>query len=136
MKETLGYLTEIATRLVASPVVAAITIVAEYASEDRGYFRARMTLVNGEFLEVSEYFIIQAGTVATLEYRYQWMDHDRQMLIRRWDNARHFPELPHFPHHVHVGNEEPVAPGSAMSIIALLELVERELAEHSDQSGT
>jgi hypothetical protein len=76
---------------------------------------------------------IQAGRPATQEYRYQWMDHARQKLIRRWDNAEHFPELPHFPHHVHAGDQEMAAPGSAMSIVALVGLIERELNE---QTGT
>lgn len=133
MKEALRYLTDIKTRLAASPAVAAITVVAEYASEDRGYFRARLTLVNGDFLEVSEYFIIQADMPATQEYRYQWMDQARRKLIRRWDNAEHFPDLPHFPHHVHVGDQESVAPGSSLSIVALMGLIERALGEQTER---
>ena len=132
MKEALLYLSDIKTRLAASLAVVAITIAAEHVSEDRGYFRACLTLVNGDFLEVSEYYVIQAGVPTTQEYRYQWMDHARQKLIRRWDNAEHFPDLPHFPHHVHVGDQGSVAPGSALSIVALVDLIERELGEQTE----
>ena len=58
MKEALLYLSDVKTRLAASPAVAAITVVAEHISEDRGYFRACLTLINGDFLEVSEYYAI------------------------------------------------------------------------------
>ncbi len=85
-------------------------------------------MANGDFLEVSEYFIIRAGKSETKEYRYQWMDNSKQRLIRRWDNARHFSDLPNFPHHVHVGEEKQVVSGQAMSILDLVELIEQELA--------
>lgn len=85
-------------------------------------------LANGDFLEVSEYFSVQDGSLMTLEYRYQWMDSRKQALIRRWDNARHFPDLPGFPDHVHVGGEQSVLPGKALSIVDLIEHLEQELA--------
>ena len=132
MIEARHYLSELKARLAASATIVAVEAVGERASTDRGYFRARLTLANGDFLEVSEYFVIQAGTATTLEYRYQWMDYARQKLIRRWDNAEHFPNLPHFPHHVHVGDQELVAPGSAMSIMALIDLIERELGGQTE----
>ena len=86
-----------------------------------------MTLANGDFLEVSEYFVIQSSSPTTVEYRYQWMDHGRQKLLRRWDNAEHFPGLANFPHHVHVGDKGQVVPGRMLSIIELIDLIEHEL---------
>lgn len=122
-----SYLNEVKARLATSVSIAAIEGVTERELEDRGYFRARMSLANGDFLEVSEYFIVRAGQLTTAEYRYQWMDSTRQKLIQRWDNARHFPRLPHFPHHVPVGDEEQVVPGRAMSILDLMDLIEKEV---------
>ena len=49
-------------------------------------------------------------------------------------NAEHFPGLPHFPHHVHVGDQESVAPESALSIVALVGLIERELGEQIEHN--
>ncbi len=46
-----AYLAEITARLVASTVVAEVTIVEEYVLPDRGYFRARLSLSNHDFLE-------------------------------------------------------------------------------------
>lgn len=121
------YLDAVAARLTTSPAVMAIQGVSERDGMDRGYFRARLSLSNGDFLEVSEYFVIRDGQPQTLEYRYQWMDGERQALVRRWDNARHFPHLPGFPNHVHMGGEERVVPGSVLSILDLIDLIEQEL---------
>ena len=38
----------------------------------------------------------------------------------------HFPDLPNFPHHVHIGDEEHVEPSQSMSIIELIALIEQE----------
>lgn len=127
--EARSYISEVKTRLATSAAIAAITVVTERELGDCGYFRARLSLSNGDFLEVSEYFIIRGDKIETVEYRYQWMDPAQQRLIRRWDNARHFPELPHFPHHVHVGEEKQVVPGQALSILDLIDLIEQELRE-------
>jgi len=52
------YLEDIKSRLIASNAIAAFAIVEELDFGDRGYFRARVTLSNDDFLEVAEYFKI------------------------------------------------------------------------------
>lgn len=120
-------LEKIKARLILSGVVRSIAIVTERALDNRGYFRARMGLANGDFLEVSEYFLAGPNGCATIEYRHQWMDSAKTRLIRRWDNARHFPELANFPHHIHVASETNAVPGTVMSIIELIDFLEAEL---------
>jgi hypothetical protein len=120
------YLGEIRAKLVASAMVAEVTMVEEYALPDRGYFRARLSLSNRDFLEVAEYFVVESGLCVTQRYRYQWMDEQQRILKRRWDNVEPFPDLPNFPHHVHIGAEEHVEPGQSMSIIELITLIELE----------
>lgn len=123
------YLTDIKARFVASGVIAAITIVEEYALPDRGYLRARLELVNTDFLEEAEYFVVEAGRCVTRRYRYQWMDASQDTLRRRWDNVGHFPDLPNFPHHVHVEDAARVEPGISMSIIELIDVIEVQLRD-------
>lgn len=120
------YLDIIKARLAASPIVTTTTIVAEYALADRGYLRARLTLTNGDFLEVSEYFVLQEQSCVTVEYRHQRMDASKQHLIQRWDNATHFPDLPNAPHHLHIEREDNVIHGQLMSILGLLDVLEQE----------
>lgn len=126
------YLTEIKAKLIASTAVALITVVEERALSDRGYFRARLVLSNGDFLEAAEYFIVEEGHCGTRRYRHQWMDESRQVLRKRWDNVEHFPNLTNFPHHVHVGEESQVEPGKALSIIELVDTIEQELSRSSE----
>jgi hypothetical protein len=102
--------------------------VEERLLPDRGYFRARMVLSNTDFLEVAEYFVLEEGPCRTKRYRYQWMDSSQQILRKRWDNVEHFPELPNFPHHTHVGEETKVEPGCSLNIIELMDLIEKEIA--------
>jgi hypothetical protein len=122
-----SYLAEVKARLATSPVVAkVINVVEDWVLSDRGYFRARLTLSNGDFLEVVEYFVIEDDRNVTQRYRHQWMTADHQTLRQRWDNVEHFPDLQNFPHHIHVGNKSPIS-GQSMSILEVLEQLEIEL---------
>ncbi len=125
-----NYLLEIKARLIASPNVVTIEVVEEYALSDRGYFRARLTLNNNDFLEVAEYFIVEQQHRITKRYRYQWMDESKQTLKKRWDNAPHFPKLPDFPHHVHVGDESQVEVGHSLNILELIEIIEQKITKN------
>jgi len=121
------YLTEVKAKLVASSAVASITAVEERTLPDRGYFRARLVLSNGDFLEVVEYFVVEEERCVTRRYRYQWMDGSQRVLRKRWDNVEHFPDLPNFPHHVHVGEESRVEPGRLLGLVELVDVIEQEL---------
>ncbi|MEO6862422.1 MAG: DUF6516 family protein [Microcoleus sp.] len=63
----------------------------------------------------------------TESYRYQWMDATQQTLRKRWDNVEHFPNLPNFPHHVHIGEESNVEPSCLINILELIDLIEKDL---------
>ena len=122
-----AYLDLIRFHLATSTFITEVDIVKDRASENQGQFRARLRLINGDFLEISEYFRIQEEEVQTVEYRFQWMDPAKKTLRKRWDNAPHYPRLSSFPHHIHVGNSGEVAPGFPINILRFLELLEQEL---------
>jgi hypothetical protein len=117
------YVLTLKAKLATSSVIDAFTILEEKVWSERGYIRVRMTLHNGDFLEVAEYFAFESDKHVTYRYRYQWMDGERLVLRKRWDNVEHHPELPNFPHHVHVGSEKNVVPGKSLGIIELLDLL-------------
>lgn len=123
------HLADIRSRLVTSAIVTTVTVIEEYAFREQGYFRGRLTLENGDFLEVSEYFAVAAEKARVLRYRYQWMDAAQCVLKRRWDNTRHFPGVPGFPDHIHLGDET-VVPGRAMDLIEFMERLETDLLLH------
>jgi len=121
------YITAVKAKLADSPIIAAIEIVDERILLNRGYFRARLTLTNSDFLEIAESFTFQDDQLITLDYRYQWMDAAKQALRKRWDSVKHFPDLPDFPHHVHIGSESNVEPGSSRNILEFIGFMEFEL---------
>ena len=122
-----AHLTETRARLTTSPVVQAFSVMEERVGLDYGYLRVRVELVNSDFLELAEYFVVHNDAVKVKRYRYQWMDRTQQILRKRWDNAHHYPDLPNFPFHIHDGSEENVVPGVAFSIVDLLALLEELL---------
>ena len=54
-------------------------------------------------------------------YSYHWMNANK--LLRRWDNASHYPNLPGFPHHLHAGDEKNVLPGEPMNLFKVLDYI-------------
>jgi hypothetical protein len=121
------YIAAVKAKLSDSPVITAIEIVDERILLNRGYFRARLTLTNTDFLEIAESFTVQDQQLITLDYRYQWMDASKQVLKKRWDSVKHFPDLPNFPHHVHIGSESNVEPGLSRNILEFIGFMEFEL---------
>lgn len=122
------YIEAIKKKLNSSAVISSVEIIDERILLNRGYFRARLILSNKDFLEVAESFTIQADQCITLDYRYQWMNSSKQILRQRWDSVKHFPTLPNFPHHVHVGSDANVKPGQARSTIEFISFIESELS--------
>ena len=121
------YLVAVKEKLNVSLIIALIEIVDERVLLNRGYFRARLTLTNNDFLEIAESFTIQDNQLITLDYRYQWMDASKQMLKQRWDSVKHYPNLPNFPHHVHIGSESNVESGQCRNIIEFIDFMESTL---------
>jgi hypothetical protein len=121
------YIAQVRARLGESDIVVTLEVVDMRVLLNRGYFRARLSLSNGDFLEVAESFAVRDGQLLTLDYRYQWMDGSKQVLRKRWDSVKHFPGLPNFPHHVHVGDEANVEAGGCLSILEFIELMEAEM---------
>jgi hypothetical protein len=121
------YITEIKAELNNNKLIIKIEIIKERAIPEQGYFRARLTLNNGDFLEVAEFFKVENEQCLTITYRYQWMNPSQTQLKKRWDNVEHFPNLPNFPHHVHVGDEFIVKPSESKNILQILTLIEEEI---------
>jgi Family of unknown function (DUF6516) len=121
------YIAEIQVKLLSSSAINSFDIVKTRVTSNGGYFRARLILSNGDFLEIAEFFVVQAQVCRTETYRYQWMDSTQQQLRKRWDNVEHFPDLPNFPHHIHVLEESNVLPSRSFSIIEIIDQLEIEI---------
>lgn len=113
------YLDAIKEHLLADPIVADFSVTRERITLADGYLRARLVLSDDSRLEFSEYVQRSPdGETLVITYSYHWADRKEQ-LIRRWDNTPHYPSLPGFPHHIHIGDRE-VRPGKPVDIFAVL----------------
>jgi len=119
------YIVAVKASLASSFIVESFAVVEEWVQPDSGYIRVRVRLRNGDFVEAAEYFTVQKGRHMTVRYSYQWMDAERSILRRHWDNVAHHPGLENFPHHIHQANGE-IVPGRSLSILELLELLESQ----------
>ncbi len=115
------YLDAVKERLFTDPLVLEITIVRERVTATDGHLRARLRLSGGDTLEFSEYVQLSAsGQITVVTYSYHWCRANGE-LIKRWDNTPHFPRLPNFPHHIHVGDETTVVAGHPPNIFRVLD---------------
>lgn len=116
------HLDAIKERLVTDPNVEAFEITRERITLVDAHLRVRLVLVDGSHLEFSEYMqrAHASGEIEVITYSYHWADEDKT-LIKRWDNAPHFPDMPGFPHHIHDGVAGTVNPSQPMNIFAVLD---------------
>jgi hypothetical protein len=108
--------------------VSSLHVIRERITPLDGHLRARLTLSDDSQIEFSEYVQRSPeGEIRVVTYSYHWTDVSGN-LIRRWDNTPHHPDLPGFPHHVHVEQEDQVSSSRPVSIFAVLDEAARRLA--------
>ena len=61
--------------------------------------RARAHLKGGYVLHINE-------SLGSSYRNYSYHVQKRDRMVRRWDNAPHWPAMKPFPHHLHIGNED------------------------------
>jgi Family of unknown function (DUF6516) len=108
----------------ASPQVKRIEKVRqeEDATGQIGFMRYRLTLSNDDLLELTERIEVRARAIVVTKYRHHWQDHTGR-LIKRWDNAPHYPHVPSFPHHLHDGAEDNVVEHPPVDALQILHLI-------------
>ena len=115
-----AYLAEMKERFVNDPLVVQFLVIRERSTLVDGHIRAWLELSDSSQLEFSEYMQRSSeGEIAVITYSYHWSNADNE-LIKRWDNAPHYPNLPGFPDHIHDGETGEVTSGQPMSIAAVL----------------
>ena len=83
--------------------IRAHVIAKDKRSDHAGYFKADLFLSDGSRLHVREFVFAQKEIVKDT-YAYHHQDAIGNLLFR-YDNTRHFPDLPTFPHHKHTSTE-------------------------------
>lgn len=122
------YLDNVKQAFITSHIVRTCRIKSEYVDQEEGYIRIRSRLRNGDLLEVFEFVVLHAGQIKLHTYRFHWQSR-QGALIKRWDNAPHYPKVNGFPHHVHIlsGQRELAAPSQALNANEVLKLIALEI---------
>ena len=120
---TAEYVEGVKTRLLTDLLVTAFMIRRERVTAVDAHLRVRLELADGSLLEFSEYVQHGAsGEIAVVTYSYHWVDAEDKLILR-WDNTPHFPGLANFPHHIHQGDDNTVAPGQPVDIFSVLDQI-------------
>ena len=130
-----AYLQGIDAFLSASPLVRDVEIVRRAIRDTEFekvlHYRYRVLLANGDFIEMTERVLEAQGSLEVTKYRHHWQDrHSR--LLKRWDNAPHYPAIDTFPHHLHDGTEDYVVPHPAITGLEVLRYI-LETVEAQDE---
>ncbi len=111
--------------LTLSPIIDSFTILKRRETEGAAYIRAKAVITDGSLFEISLYWQLAEDTVQLVAYRFHWQD-EKENLIKRWDNAKHHPEVKTFPFHMHAGKEKDVKESTAMELLDVLTILEAE----------
>lgn len=84
-------------------------------------FVAVVHFTDNSSLHIRDYLFIDGSR----KYAFHWQD-QQQNLIRRWDNAEHYPHLPSFPFHVHTPDAVEASP--PMTLHKVLESIKTQIS--------
>ncbi len=122
MNDAADYITYIKSILISQLPIGEWKIIREEFQGQSGLYRYRLTLDNGDLLEMFERFTVKFGQVDVSKYSFQWQGNNG-VLRKRWDNAPHHPELPTHPAHVHDGADDLVLPHFPVSTVDVLKII-------------
>lgn len=116
-----SYFQQIGALIEACPVVQSSSVTYDKRARHEGFVRGELFFVDGSVLHLREFVDVEDG-IDRFTYVYQYMDANRT-LVFRYDNTGHHKKLnlPTYPHHKHVGDEDVVVASSAPSLAEVLD---------------
>ena len=133
-----AYLQGIDALLSASSLVRDVEIVRRAIRDTEFekvlHYRYRVLLANGDFIEMTERVLEAQGRLEVTKYRHHWQDRQSR-LLKRWDNAPHYPAIDTFPHHLHDGTEDYVVPHLAITGLEVLQYILETLEAQEERQG-
>ncbi|HSD59133.1 MAG TPA: DUF6516 family protein [Methanotrichaceae archaeon] len=93
---------DILDALSSSEIVQEVVVIVLVQEPGKQALRAKATLKGGYVLHINEAF-----GKGFRSYSYHIRKDEK--MVRRWDNAPHWPEMKTYPHHLHLDDENAVA---------------------------
>ncbi|MBU0512201.1 MAG: hypothetical protein KJ638_10955 [Chloroflexi bacterium] len=97
------YFQQLLKVLAITPVVRTPNVTFDKRSARVGFIRGEVHFIDDSQLHFRELVYLLDGPERVM-YAYHYQGTDKS-LIFRYDNIEHFPELPNFPHHKHIGDD-------------------------------
>ncbi|MEE8390399.1 MAG: DUF6516 family protein [Anaerolineae bacterium] len=107
--------------------------VEKVLSDRLGAVEERLCFYDGSLLEFDETVIVRGVVLIKTDYAYHYQQADG-MLIFRYDNAPHHPEIPTHPDHIHIEGHVEAAESPDLSDV--LRRIDGLLYPTSQQNGT
>lgn len=112
--------------LIQCPVMTAYQLIRREIGPADGKIRIKINLLDDSLIECFEYVDENEDEIRLLKYSFYWQDANVS-LLKRWDNAPHFLDLPNAPHHIHNPDGSVSPADNAPTIFTFLEMVEKTL---------
>ena len=113
---------DVIAQLAHNPVVSRVDILNQVDEPDLQVLHLKVSFIDNSVLYVRETITPTFG-----KYAYHWQTSDTR-LIRRWDNAPHWPDVATHPHHCHVGSRENVVPSEHPAIADVIQYIAGEVS--------
>jgi hypothetical protein len=117
------YYQSLLEKIAASPLVRSSEVALDKRTSQVGLIRGDLFFANESRLHFRELVELQADVIIRRMYSYHYQAAD-ESLIFRYDDTPHFPDLPNFPHHKHLGHSEKVISAAPPDLTAVLQEIE------------
>lgn len=119
------YFDNIEACILQNSVIESYQIVRSEISGNEGKLRMKASLQNSDTCELFIYVCEIKTDIRLLKYSFHWQDQHTH-LVKRWDNAPHYPNLPNAPHHIHNADGSVSGNENTPDIFSVLQEIEKQ----------
>lgn len=95
----------------------------------QGIVEGRLKFYDGSMLEFDETILLHDKELVKLRYAYHYQNEAGEVIFR-YDNAPHYPNIPTYPHHKHIGSL--VEPSQIPDLSEILREIEQIIFASND----
>jgi len=117
------YFSEIQNLLRGSAFIENVDVKYDAKSKTVGLIHGNIGMVDGSTLQFLELIDRKDNEIIRPKYRFHFMDSADKMIFR-YDNAPHHPEVPTYPHHKHIRDEEKLKQSKEIGLRDVLSEIE------------
>lgn len=110
--------------IAASPLVRSSEVVLDKRTSQVGLVRGDLYFANDSRLHFRELVEFRVDAVTRHMYSFHYQDSE-EIMVFRYDDTEHYPDLPNFPHHKHVGSSQEVVSAQPPDLMSVLQEIEQ-----------